>query len=143
MGFNIPKIVKDAERLMGEIEIAVTRFPRAHRYTLGADLRGQVMQIARLTHLAWRDRSNRAERLKALDEAIADMKLRMQLGQQVHAFASFRQFETLGRLVTDLGRQCGGWQQRRNASGQNGTASAPVQRPQILSSHAASSEARS
>ena len=144
MGYNIPAIVKAAERLMGEIERAVTRFPRAHRYTLGSDLRRQVMSVARLTHKAWRDEPNRRARLSELSDAIDDLKLRLQLGQQVHAFASFQQFEALGRLATGLGRQCGGWlNKQRTACGQNGLASAPFQRPPILSSHAASTEAKS
>ena len=48
MAYGLPPIVKAAERVMGEIEIAVTRFPRAHRYTLGSDLRQQAMAVARL-----------------------------------------------------------------------------------------------
>src|SRR6185437_12002602 len=108
MAYGLPPIVKAAERLMGEIEIAVTRFPQAHRYTLGADLRQQVMAVARLAHKAWRDRENQDVRISELAEAIDDLKLRMQLGQQVKAFASFAQFEMLARLAGDLGRQCGG-----------------------------------
>lgn len=119
MTCGLPPIVKAAERLMGEIEIAVTRFPRAHRYTLGADLRQQVMAVARLAHKAWRDREHQDERIGELAEAIDDLKLTMQLGQQVKAFASFAQFEALARIAGDLGRQCGGWQKRRSAKGQN------------------------
>ena len=128
---------------MGDIESTVTRFPRAHRYTLGSDLRRQVMAVTRLTHKAWRDRENRAGWLAQLDEAIDDLKLRMQLGQQVHAFASFQQFEMLARQAAEIGRQCGGWRKQRNVNGQNGTASGRPQRPSILSSQAASAEARS
>lgn len=141
MSYGLPPIVKAAERLMGEIEIAVTRFPRAHKYRLGEDLRRQVMAVARLAHKTWRDREHQVERLEQLAEAIDDLKLTMQLGQQVKAFASFAQFEALARLAGDLGRQCGGWQKRRSAKGQNAKASGPQQRPSILSSRAASSQA--
>ena len=140
---SVPKLAKDAERLLAEIEEAVTRFPRRHRYTLGSDLRVQAMAIARLAHRAWRDSTNRTARIVELSDAIDDLKLRLQLGQQVHAFVSFAQFEALGRLIVGIGRQCGGWQKRRNASGQSGMVSAPGQRPPILSSHAASAEAKS
>ena len=137
MAFYLPKIVKTAERLMGDIETAVTRFPRAHRYTLGSDLRQQAMTVARLAHKAWRERENQSARIADLSEAIDDLKLRMQLGNQVHAFASFAQFEALARTAADLGRQCGGWQKQRNAKGQNVLAREPVQSPSILSSRAA------
>ncbi len=143
MAYNLPAIVKQAERLMADIEIAVAHFPRKHRYTVGTDLRTQAMTVACLTHKAWRNTTQRSVRIAELSEAIDDLKLRMQLAQQIHAFASFQQFEALGRLVTDLGRQCGGWQKRRNTSGQNGAAPASVQRSPILSSHAASTEAKS
>ena len=143
MTYQLPPIVNAAERLMREIEIAVTRFPRAHRYTLGSDLRSDVMRVARLAHKAWREREQQVQRLQELAEAIDDLKLRMQLGHQVRAFVSFEQFEMLARLAAELGRQCGGWQKQRKAKGQNGSVSAPAQRPSILSSHAASAEARS
>lgn len=62
MTYELPPIVKASERLMREIEIAVTRFPRAHRYTLGSDLRSDVMrerrrQVETEEHpsQAWRD----------------------------------------------------------------------------------------
>ena len=136
MAYTIPQIVKSAERFMAEIEIAVARFPRAHRYTLGADLRKNAMEVARLAHRAWRDREFS---LDALSDAIDDLKLRLQLGQQVHAFVSFAQFEALARSLGDLGRQCGGWRkQRRSVNGQNARpSSAAEQRSLILSARAA------
>lgn len=41
MPFELPPIVKQAERLMLEIEIAVRQFPRYHKYAVGAELREQ------------------------------------------------------------------------------------------------------
>src|SRR5215469_6001670 len=119
MGYQLPPIVKAAERLMGEIEIAVTRFPRAHKHRLGEDLRREAMEVAWHAHRAWRDRDRQDEHINELADAIDRLKLRMQLGQQVKAFASFAQFEMLARLAGDLGRQCGGWQKRRSGKGQN------------------------
>jgi hypothetical protein len=57
MAYTIPGIVKAAERFMADLEIAAARFPRAHRYTLGSDLRRQAMEVTRLAHRAWRDRT--------------------------------------------------------------------------------------
>lgn len=141
MAQTIPQIVKSAERFMADIEIAAARFPRAHRYTLGSDLRHQAMEVTRLAHRAWRDRTAQLARLLELSEAIDDLKLRLQLASQVRAFVSFAQFEALARSLSDLGRQCGGWIKQRSAKGQNAQPSAAAQRPPILSSRAASSEA--
>jgi hypothetical protein len=125
---------------MADIEIAVSRFPRRHRYTVGARLSGLAMEVAYSAHQAWRVQTT--ETLRALDESIDRLKLQLQLGQQIHAFASFNQFEFLAKAAADIGRQCGGWQRKRNSKRQNVQQDAPLaQRPQILSSHGASSEA--
>src|ERR1700733_12109100 len=141
MAYTIPGIVKAAERFMADLEIAASRFPRAHRYTLGSDLRHQAMEVTRLAHRAWRDRTGTMAPLDALSDAIDDLKLRLQLASQVRAFVSFAQFEALARSISALGRQCGGWRKQRRAKGQNARPSAAAQRPPILSSRAASSEA--
>src|SRR5690348_18059963 len=59
-----------------------SRFPRAHRYTLGSELRQQAMAVARLAHKAWRDREIQAQRIQELSEAIDDLKLRMQRSEE-------------------------------------------------------------
>jgi hypothetical protein len=138
---TIPTIVKAAERFMADLEIAVARFPRAHRYTLGSDLRAQAMVVARAAHRSWRDQAGRVERILELSDAIDDLKLRMQLGSNVNAFVSLAQFEALARSLSDLGRQCGGWRKQYSAKGQNARPSVAEQRPLILSSRAASPEA--
>lgn len=142
MTFDLPPIVKLAERLLAEIEAAVRRFPRSYRYTHGSDLRAHAMKVAKLCHRAWRDRSRQTQWTSELVYAIDDLKLTMRLGQQIHAYVSFRQFEALYRLAIDLGRQCGGWLKQQRLKGQNAPASeAPEQRSSILSPRAASYEA--
>lgn len=142
MGFNFPPIVKQAERLLLEIEQAVRRWPRYHKYAHGARLRDQAMEVAQLAHRAWRDRERQAEWTTKLAFAIDDLKLSMQLGKQIEAFISFNQFEALARLASDLGRQCGGWRKQQHLKGQNGTEPrAPSQSATILSSRTASLEA--
>lgn len=142
MSFQYPPIVKLAERLLLEIEQAVRRFPRYHKYAHGARLREQAMAVAQLSHRAWRDRKCQAQWTEKLAFAIDDLKLSLQLGKQIEAFSSFNQFEALARLASDLGRQCGGWRKQQHLKGQNGKEPrAPSQRAQILSSRAASPEA--
>lgn len=141
MRHSAPPIVKLAERLMGELERAVSGFPRRWKYSVGAKLCKLSFKVAYCANLAWSDKYAQDQRIAELSQAIDRLKLCMQLAQQLQAFASFAQFEMLAGVTSDLGRQCGGWQKKRTSMRQNGQEPAPGQRPQILSSHAASSEA--
>ena len=142
MSFVLPPIVRLAERLLVDIEHAVRRFARFHKYTFGSDLRAQAMKVAQLAHRAWRDRMRQAEWLSKLVWAVDDLKLSLQLGSRIHAFASFGQFEQLARVASDLGRQTGGWHKQLHPKGQNGQHRTADQRAQILSSPATSAEVK-
>lgn len=138
MSFSLPPIVKAAERLLLEIEQAVRRFPRYHKYTHGTRLREQAMSIARLAHRAWRDQAQRGMWTAKLIWAVDDLKLSLQLGKQIEAFASFAQFDMLARLCSDLGKQCGGWRKQQHRDSQNAAGQrSQSQRAEILSSRAA------
>ena len=136
MSFNAPDIVKLAERLLTEIEVAVRRFPRYHKYQQGAVLRRKAMLVAELAHKAWRERGAVA-RVAELVDAVDNLRIAMQLSQRIHAYASFKQFEALARIQTELGRRCGGWLNARRGNGQNAPARRQGQRAQILSPRAA------
>jgi hypothetical protein len=139
MNNAVPAMLKAAERVLVDIEQAVARFPRAHRYTCGADLRNQAMHVARLAHRYWRDHEHRGEWIRKLTWALDDLKLTLQLGSRIKAFASFAQFESLSRTVADLGRQVGGLFKHHHPKGQNaGARSAPPQCAKTLSTQAAS-----
>ena len=137
MSFTLPPVVKQAERLLVEIELAVRRFPRYHKYAVGADLRAKAMDACRLAHRAWRDRKHQAGWIAQLVWVVDDLKLCLQLGSRIKVFASFAQFEMLSRLACDLGKQVGGWH-KQHPKGQDGSADARDQRAQILSTPAAS-----
>jgi hypothetical protein len=62
MHSNNTPIWRDAQRLLVIVEEAIRRFPRYHKYTLGSDLRRQVMLLCRLVNRAWRDSSGRLKR---------------------------------------------------------------------------------
>jgi len=130
---SLPPIARLAQRILADIENAVRRFPRYHKYTVGSDLRAQAMAVARCTHRAWRDADRKRERVEQLGEAIDDLKISLQLAKQVNAFGSFGEFEAIARSVNDLGRQSGGWR-KQLANGQNGRTSASSQRASTLSS---------
>ena len=108
MAFQSPSIVKLAERMLKEIEQAVRRFARFHKYQHGAVLRARAMVVAELAHKAWRERGS-IEHVEALVDAVDNLKIALQLGKEIQAFASFRQFEALGRLQTELGTHRSVW----------------------------------
>jgi hypothetical protein len=141
--FQLPPIVKAAERLLVDIENAVRRFPRYHRYQIGADLRTQAMQAYRVANRAWRDRAHQRRWVEQLVWAIDELKQYLQTAKLLHAFTSFAQFEELARQAHGLGAQAGGWRrqftnpQAQSAPGSN----AVVQRGKKLSTCAASTGA--
>lgn len=142
MTHESPAIVKLAERVLVEMEQVVRGFARYHKYTIGTDLRTSTATVARLAHRAWRDHKRRPDWISRLNFAIDDLKLSLQVAKRIQAFRNFAQFEAIIRLVSDLGRQCGGWQ-RKHPKSQNDQAGTPGQRAQILSTHAASQGANS
>jgi hypothetical protein len=138
MSFSLPPVVKVAEQLRREIELAVRRFARYHKYTTGTDLRVAAKKVVALTHRAWRDRARQREWLAELVWAVDEIKLELQLGREVKAFASGRQFVMLVRIAADLGKQVGGWNKQQHPKGQNRASVAAPERAQILSARAAS-----
>jgi hypothetical protein len=145
MAFQLPPIVKAAERLVVEIEQAVRRFPRYHRYQIGADLRSQALAVFGLADKAWRDRMHQPRWVTQLVDGIDELRRRLQIAKLLNATASFRQFEHLIRLIEDLGRQAGGWRKHlQHPKGQNAQGKhAVAQRAQTLSTCAASAGAKS
>jgi predicted alpha/beta-fold hydrolase len=89
-------IWRDANRLLLEIEQAVRRFPRYHKYAVGADLRQQAMLVCRLLVRALSaENRQRVEQVQNLRHAADDLKVMIQLAKEVKAFQSFRQFEEM------------------------------------------------
>jgi len=114
MSLNLP-IWRDSARLGVLIEEAVRGFPRYYKYTLGSDLRRQAMTVRRLLvralNAAGAERPRQVERLAL---AVDDLKFMLQLGQELRAFHSFRQFEAIAALAVEVGRQSGHWRRRLN-----------------------------
>jgi len=105
-------IWRDATRLLILIEEAVRRFPRYHKYALGTDLRRQAQTICRLIVRANNAGQGREALLERLVLAVEDIKLFIQLGKEVRAFASFQEFQQAAELAVALGRQSGGWRRQ-------------------------------
>jgi hypothetical protein len=138
MSFTLPPIIALAERLCADIERAVSRFPRAHRYTFGDELRTQARNVMRLVNRAWRDKANQARWLEKLVWAVDNLKMELQIGQRLRAFTSLGQFEALARVAKELGKQTGGWNRQQHPKGQSSAATRQPERSQILSTSAAS-----
>jgi len=138
MSNPLPPIATVAMRLLLDIERAVRGFSRYDKSTLGVDLRKQAMTVVRVCHRAWRDRASQAYWIEQLVWEIDEVKLSLQLGSQLRAFASFRQFEALIRVAEELGRQAGGWKRKQVPQGQNPALDAAPERAQILSTRDAS-----
>lgn len=122
---GLPTICRDANRLLLAVEQCVRNFPRYHKYQVGADLRRQAMQVARLAQRAWRDKGQQIQHVGQLVWAVDEIKLTLQLAKTVHAFVSFAQFEACARLAVQLGKQSGGWHRQLATSQRASTGTSP------------------
>ena len=114
-------IWKDAVSLAVLLEEAVRRFPRYHKYALGADLRRQAYAVCRGVVVANGERDGRARAVERLAVAVEELKLLVQMGKEVKAFASFKEFERAAELAVALSKQSGEW--RRSLAGEEASAS--------------------
>lgn len=120
-------IWRDAVSLAVLLEEAVRRFPRYHKYALGADLRRQAYAVCRGVVVANGEREGRARAVERLAVAVEELKLLVHMGKEVKAFASFKEFERAAELAVALSKQSGGW--RRSLTGEEASAS-PRRRPE-------------
>jgi hypothetical protein len=142
MTLELPPIVKLSDRLLVDVEQAVRRFARFHKYTFGSKLRDAAFELTKAAHKAWTDREHRDDCIKQLVAGVDDVKLLLQLGKNIRAFSSFGQFEHLARTAREIGKQVGGWnRQSKRHSGQNAEPRVAPQRAHSLSTRAASYEA--
>jgi len=119
MSTPLPPIYRDIRRLLVHNEELVRRFSRYHKYTVGTDLRTQAMNMMRGVNRACFDTGQQAPHIQASVWLVDDYKLTLQLAMEVGAFknaakgqANFSQFEEAANLVANIGKQCGGWQQK-------------------------------
>ncbi|MCI5147797.1 MAG: four helix bundle protein [Candidatus Electrothrix sp. AR3] len=112
-------IWRDANRLLLELEQAVRQFSRYHKYTVGTDLRRQAMYICRmLVRSLSAEEGQRLHQVRQMRHAVDDIKVMIQLAQEIKAFQNFRQFELISGLAVAIGKQGGAWYRqlsKRNA----------------------------
>jgi len=119
MSTPLPPIYRDIRRLLVHTEEVVRHFARYHKYTVGTDLRTQAMSMMRGVNRACFDTAQQARHVQTLVWLVDDYKLTLQLAMEVGAFknaakgqAHFNQFEEAANLAANIGKQCGGWQQK-------------------------------
>ena len=140
--YQLPPIIKAAQRLLVDIEQFVRGFDRYHKYQIGTDLRRAASTVLQLASRAWRDHAHKRRWLGQLVWAVDELKQHMQTAKLIKAFRSFRHFEHLARQAEQLGAQVGGWYRHASPQAQNaGGGRAAPQRGQKLSTHAASAGA--
>jgi 23S rRNA-intervening sequence protein len=90
-----------------KVDRLLQRFPKGQKYSLGTQLRTATVEVVTLVARANR-RTDRDRLLAVLCDRIEDLKLLINIGKEVQAFASFNQFaERMDEVVT-LARQAEG-----------------------------------
>ena len=138
----LPSIVKDSERLLVDVTAAAARFPKAHKYQLGQDLRGWALECFLLSQEAWRASREPTRQVAVLTNLAASndkLKAGLQVGYKLHCFPSLGAFEVLATQARNVGKQCGAMHKKikPHLNGQSSPASAPSKRPETLSTPSA------
>jgi len=134
----LPPALKLAKSLLVAIELVVADYPRKHRHLSGNSLRMAARAVVSTGNKAWMQPGRRAMLLQQLVDEVDDLKAELQLCQDLRAYKSFAQFEALARVAEQLGSQVGGWKRHLYPSGQSDAAKRQQQRPETLSTPAAS-----
>ncbi|MBM4346348.1 MAG: four helix bundle protein [Deltaproteobacteria bacterium] len=101
-------IYKAAVALFVCLDKTVKAFSNHHRYVLGNELRLQSLRVPVLIMRA----NHRDQRVAALNElclAAESLKIMVNLGKEIEAYASFTAYADLARQVVDLARQAEAW----------------------------------
>jgi hypothetical protein len=101
-------IYKVAMDVAVRVDAVVQRFAKGHKYTLGGRLRETTLDVVMLVARCNR-RAERARQLPLLCDRIEELKLMVNLGKEVKAFSSFKQFAELMDQVVMLARQAEAW----------------------------------
>ena len=117
-------IYRSAMDVAARVDRAVQRFAKGHKHTLGARLREATIDVVVLIARCNR-RAERASALSLLCDRVEELKLMINLGKEVQAFASFKQFAEVMDQVVALARQAEAW--RRATAANRGPE--PDQRP--------------
>jgi hypothetical protein len=122
-GLPIYKAASDLAVLLDRVARA---FPRFHKYTLGSKLREAAIELVVLISRC-NQREQREKWLPVLCAKVEEVKILVNLGKELQAFQSFKQFVQVMERVVAVARQAEGW--RRSLQ--------PKERPEPVRSGAA------
>lgn len=101
------QVVRDGYALARELAERVQRFPRSHRYGLGAALETRARRILELLIRAKYD-DRRIERLEEANLELEVLRFELRLAADL-GIMPHRGREAAIRTITAVGRQVGGW----------------------------------
>jgi len=101
-------IFKAMMELAIHVERIASRFSKAHKYTLGSELRRMCHQ-ALGTIAAANSVKDREGLLLELRQVLERIKIHLVLAREVQAFSHKEQFAQATRLVVEVSRQNEGW----------------------------------
>jgi len=90
-----------------KIDSIVKGLPRYHKYTLGQEMRQQTIDLVLFVARANR-REDRMRWVTELCHRTEDLKITCNLGRELRAFDSFKQFALVMQQVVDISRQAQG-----------------------------------
>jgi hypothetical protein len=93
------------------VEKIAVNFSKAHRYTLGSELRSISHRLVLLVIKANNARDKRPH-LYELQNAVEEARVLVHITKEVAAFHSFKSFETCVRHLDSVGKQCHGWSKK-------------------------------
>ncbi len=114
MKTELPAIQK-AYDLAKEVLIRIAKFPRDHKFTLGDRIAQNVLSILELLTQAAYTKS----KTKLLDEAslrLERMRMLLRLSRDIGALSN-KGYEHVMGIVTELGKQVGGWRKQAVGDG--------------------------
>lgn len=106
---QIPQAVRDCHELLAWMIPQLDKFPRARKFTLGERIEGHLLSV--LENLI------EASYSKKKHDQLATANLKLDVARHLWRLCyrlkviSIKSYEHGSRLLMDLGRQIGGWQQ--------------------------------
>lgn len=101
-------IYKTTYELLSAVVRLTANFPKAHKHSLGEQIRKEVVEMVVFVFKANSARVNRATHVLALLERLQVVQLLLRLAKDLH-IVSIKQFAETVSLSDSLGRQAQGW----------------------------------
>lgn len=110
-GLPIYKLTSELAVMLDQV---VRGFARFHKYTLGTKLREGAIELVVLVSRC-NQREQRDQWLPVLCAKVEELKILVNLGKELQAFQSFKQFVQVMEQVVAIARQAEGWRRSLQA----------------------------